>query len=264
MIMRVLVFQHIDVEHPGVFRDFMRADGTDWDVIALDRGQRISETMTGYDALLVMGGPMDVWDEDTLPWLQDEKRAIHRWVIQAGKPFLGICLGHQLLGEVIGGTVGRMSTSEVGICDVEITSAGRGQELFAGVEGRFTCFQWHSTAVRTLPPSAVISAVNDVGTIQAFSYGPCAFGLQFHVEITPDTVREWVTVPAYRASLENVMGPGGLAILEADTSSKLAAFNMRAKRIYDNFIKLAKDPARDSTVNSPLSHKRASSNRAAV
>jgi GMP synthase-like glutamine amidotransferase len=264
MIVRVLVFQHIDVEHPGVFRDFMRADGNDWEVIALDRGQRIPESMVAYDALLVMGGPMDVWDEDTLPWLRDEKRAIHRWVVQAGKPFLGICLGHQLLGEVIGGSVGRMSTSEVGLCNVEITPAGRGHEFFAGIESRFTCFQWHSAEVQRLPPSAVVCAVNDAGTIQAFRYGPCAFGLQFHVEITPDTVREWGTVPAYRASLEKVIGPGGLAMLEADTNSQLRAFNVRAKRIYDNFINVVKDPARHSTANSPLSHERSPSSRAAV
>jgi GMP synthase-like glutamine amidotransferase len=248
--MRLLVFQHIDVEHPGIFRDFMNADGNAWDVIALDRGQKIPESTAAYDALLVMGGPMDVWDENKLPWLGDEKRAIHRWVVQEGKPFLGICLGHQLLAEAIGGSVGCMSTSEVGICDVEMSPAGRRDRLFNGVETRFTCFQWHSAEVRNLPPSAVVCAVNDAGTIQAFRYDACAFGLQFHVEITPDTVLEWGAVPAYRTSLEQVMGPDGLARLDADTRSRLPAFNAMAKRIYDNFVDIAKGAARGLDVTS--------------
>ncbi len=97
--LRVLVFQHIAVEHPGVFRDFFAQDGIDWDAIELDEGETIPD-LQGYDILMVMGGPMDVWEETAYPWLVEEKQAIRAW-IEAGRPFLGFCLGHQLLAAAL-------------------------------------------------------------------------------------------------------------------------------------------------------------------
>jgi GMP synthase-like glutamine amidotransferase len=246
--MRVLVFQHIDVEHPGSFRDFMAADGTTWDVVALDRGEAIPDSMADYDAMMVMGGPMDVWDEDTLPWLALEKQAIRDWVVVQGRPFLGICLGHQLLAEVIGGTVGLMDAPEVGVCDVALTEQGREDRLFGDIATRFACLQWHGAEVKMLPATAVVSAVNAAGAIEAFRYGPRAFGLQFHVEITPDTAREWGGVPAYRASLEAVMGADGLARLEREAGSRLPAFRAMARRIYANFVEVVEEASREASM----------------
>ena len=77
---RVLVFQHIAIEHPGIFRDFMAEDGVRWDAVELDAGEAIP-ALDPYDALIVMGGPMDVFEEDKHPWLVAEKRAIRDWVV---------------------------------------------------------------------------------------------------------------------------------------------------------------------------------------
>ena len=77
--MRILVFQHIACEHPGIFRKFFADDGIEWDVVELDEGETIP-ALEPYDVLWVMGGPMDVWDVEELPWLIDEKRAIRHWV----------------------------------------------------------------------------------------------------------------------------------------------------------------------------------------
>lgn len=238
--MRVLVFQHIDVEHPGVLRDFMAADGIVWDVVALDRGEAIPPSLASYDALLVMGGPMDVWDEDKLPWLTLEKTAIRHWVVERGKPFLGICLGHQLLADVIGGTVGLMDASDVGVREVRLTAEGRRDRLFRGVESCFSCLEWHSAAVKELPATAIVTAANAAGGIEAFRYGNCAYGLQFHVEITPDTIAEWAEVPAYCAALEEVMGPEGLSELKRQADADLSSFALLARRVYDNFIDAAR------------------------
>ena len=82
--MRFLVFQQIACEHPAIFRDFLEADGIAWDAVELDEGEAVPE-FGGYDALLVMGGPMDTWQEAEHPWLVAEKRAIRRWV-EAGSP----------------------------------------------------------------------------------------------------------------------------------------------------------------------------------
>jgi GMP synthase-like glutamine amidotransferase len=187
-----------------------------------------------------MGGPMDVWDEDTLPWLILEKAAIRRWVVERGGAFLGICLGHQLLADALGGTVGLMDEPEVGVREVQLTEAGRADRLFRGVESRFSCLEWHGATVKELPGAAVVTAINAGGGVEAFRYGECAYGLQFHVEITPDTVAEWAEVPAYCAALEEVMGPQGLSELKRQADAGLPSFASLARRVYDNFVEAVK------------------------
>jgi GMP synthase-like glutamine amidotransferase len=115
--MKFLVFQHSAVEHPGLFREIMRKDGVSWDTVELHAGQSIPP-LAGYDALLVLGGAMNVWDEAEHPWLVAEKAAIRSFVNELRRPFLGICLGHQLLADALGGSVGRMPEVEIGISDL--------------------------------------------------------------------------------------------------------------------------------------------------
>jgi len=100
--MRILVFQHIECEHPGMFRNYFAELGVEWDVVELDQGQPIPN-LNPYDALWVMGGPMDVWDVEEHPWLIQEKEAIRLWVKELKRPYLGLCLGHQLLADALGG-----------------------------------------------------------------------------------------------------------------------------------------------------------------
>ncbi len=144
--MRLLVFQHIAVEHPGIFRDFLKQDGIRWDAIELDEGQPIPD-LRAYDALWVMGGPMDVWDVEDNPWLIPEKRAIRQWVRELKRPFLGICLGHQLLADSVGGTCGPQRPPEVGIMEVSLTEEGKRDAVFARQPHAAKALQWHGVRV---------------------------------------------------------------------------------------------------------------------
>ncbi len=155
--MRVLVFQHVAVEHPGIFRDFLRADGITWDAVELDEGQPIPD-FGRYDALWVMGGPMDVWDVEEHPWLVPEKQAIRRWVRDLRRPFLGVCLGHQLLADALGGTCGPQRPPEVGILDVSLTEDGKRDPVFGRQPATAKALQWHGVRVAQPPEDAVVLA----------------------------------------------------------------------------------------------------------
>ncbi len=232
--MRILVFQHLAVEHPGTFRGFWKASGHDWFVVELDEGGRIP-SLDEFDLLVVMGGPMDVWQEDVHPWLVAEKAAIRRWVRDLARPYLGICLGHQLLAEALGGKVAPMRAPEVGLADVDLTAEGKADPLFKGFAGGMETFQWHGAEISALPKRAVVLARNAACATQAFRWGKHAYGLQYHVEITPATVPDWEAVPAYKASLEQALGSEEAARLNEVVAPKLDAFGAAARRIYDNF-----------------------------
>jgi GMP synthase-like glutamine amidotransferase len=188
-----------------------------------------------------MGGPMDVWEEGAHPWLVAEKRAIRTWV-ERDRPFLGFCLGHQLLADALGGTVGPASAPEVGIMNVALTETGVEEPLFAGLPHDFTCMQWHSAAVLELPANCAVLARSTVCPVQAIKVGSAAFGLQFHIEVTDATAGEWGCVPAYAESLEVVMGAGAADRLEADMAAALPGLNLTARTLYDNFMALVRAP----------------------
>lgn len=233
--MRILVFQHLDIEHPGIFRDFLDADGIPWDVVELDAGEPIPD-LDWYTALLVMGGPMDVWEEDQHPWLVPEKRAIRAAVLDRQMPYLGLCLGHQLLGDALGGRVGKARAPEVGVMQVQLNGAGQADPLFAGISPTMECLQWHGAAVLDPPPGATVLASSPLCDVQAMRVGPHAYGIQFHVEVTAETVPQWSAVPEYEAALEKVLGAGAAATLARETEARLPAFARDARTLYDNFM----------------------------
>lgn len=234
---RLLVFQHLDVEHPGVFRDFLAADDIAWDVVELDAGDAIP-ALDAYAGLWVMGGPMDVWQLDEHPWLVDELAAIRHAVTELQMPFLGICLGHQLLAAALGGTVSP-GIAEVGVMPVELTASGRDSAYFAGLPPTLTTLQWHGAEVSAPPPGAGILARSEACAVQALAISDHAVSAQFHVEATAATVAEWGAVPAYAQALDAALGAGALPRFEADVARNLGLFNHNARCFYENWMRVS-------------------------
>jgi len=188
--MNVIVLQHVAVEHPGVLRDFFREDGLRVHTVELDEGEPIPD-LEPFDLMVVMGGPQDVWQEDQYPWLRGEKAAIREFVEDMQRPYLGICLGHQLLADALGGRVAPAKSSEVGVMAISKTSAGNRDQVFESLPNPLKVLQWHGAEVTELPSGATILASSDACGIQAFRLNRHAYGMQFHVEVTSNTVADW-------------------------------------------------------------------------
>lgn len=231
--MHILVLQHARIEHPGIFRSFLTRDGHTWDAIELDEGEALP-SLDGYDALWVMGGPMDVWQEDELPWLRDEKAIIREAVMERNMPYLGLCLGHQLLAEALGGTVGVSKIPEIGVMGVDIAE---GHALFEGLPKSLECLQWHSAEVTELPDGAEVLASSPACAVQAMAWKDHAYALQFHMEIEPDTVANWSEIPEYAGALDRAMGEGAVTRLEASCAERMDTFNAEAEQFYNNWMK---------------------------
>ena len=236
--MRLLVLQHIECEHPGIFRRYLAEDGIDYRAVELDLGEPIPD-LGGYEALWVMGGPMDVWDVDAHPWLIEEKRAIRNWVRDLERPYFGVCLGHQLLADALNGTCGPMKPPEIGVLEVELSDAGRADPIFGDMPARQKCLQWHSVQVAQAPDDAVILARSGACANQAMRIGARAWSMQYHVEIEPDTVGNWSAIPAYREALERSLGEGALERIRDDADAAMDEFLVNSRKLYRNFMRAA-------------------------
>jgi GMP synthase-like glutamine amidotransferase len=235
--MDFLIFQHIACEHPGVFRKFFAANNITTTIVELDEGDRIPD-LSGHDALWVMGGPMDVWQTDAHPWLVREVAAIREAVVERQMPYMGLCLGHQLLALALGGEAGPSVEPEIGIMDVALSETGTNSPIMAGLSDPQLCLQWHSAEVTKAPEGVEILASSPACKIQAMSYKDRAFSMQYHVELEDDTIPAWADIPEYSEALEKAAGPGALEEMRQRADANMPAFNAAAEQLFRNFLQI--------------------------
>jgi len=220
----VLVFQHDPYDGPGYLGEALLRRGARLAIVRLDDGERVPDTAL-YDMLLVMGGVMNVYQEDKYPWLVEETRAIRR-AVEAGRAVLGVCLGGQLLAKALGAQVHLGAATEIGLTPITLTEAGEADPLFEGLS-HVEAVEWHDDTF-DIPTGAVALAHSEGCAHQAFRFGQWAYGLQFHPEVSPMMLAEWIKEadePIDRLSFQHAV------------ETKAGALQAQADRLVDNFIR---------------------------
>ena len=235
--MNIIVLQHIKIEDPGYIKDLMLADGFNLTTIELDEGEKIPTDLSNFDAMFCMGGPMDTWMEKEYPWLIDEKKAIKRFVIDLKKPYLGFCLGCQLLGEIIGGKVVKSINPEIGMLNINFSENKNSDPLFLKFPKNITSLQWHSYEVQGLEDNNAVTllASSSETKYQIFRYQNHAYGIQFHIEVKDTTVNEWGCVPQYKSALEKQLGLGALEKFDNEAQANMKNMNNYSNILYSKF-----------------------------
>jgi GMP synthase-like glutamine amidotransferase len=231
---RVLVFEHMPMVDAGIFCTLFCEHGIGWQAVRFDLGMPIPD-LRDFDALVVMGGAMDVWQEDEYPWLVPEKAAV-REAVERGMPFLGICLGHQLLADALGGAVAPAARPEVGVFEIARTPAGERHDLLEGLPQRPNVLQWHAAEVTQPPAGAEVLATSADCAVQVMAVGERALGLQFHLEVDAPTLAAWLSVPTNVDALVLRRGPHGPRAFADEAHSHMAEFNRSARALHANFL----------------------------
>ena len=210
-----VVLQHVAHEEPGAIGETVISAGHAVSVVRIDRGDPVPcpDEVTDMAGLVVMGGPMGVHDDEAHPWLAHE-RDLMAAAVAAALPVLGVCLGAQQLAVALGGQVTTGPEPEIGIGEVQLTRQAEDDAVFGPAGSTLPCMHWHGDTF-SLPAGSVLLARSELYPHQAFRYGERAYGLQFHVEITPPLAAQWrphlppgVSMPAVAVAHINAVGRG--------------------------------------------------------
>jgi len=221
---QIVIIKHTESEGPGSIADHFRNTAFDLRTVELGKGEPLPADLSEVAAVIAMGGPMNVYEEEKYPFLKSEDLFLTE-VLRLEMPFLGICLGAQLLAKACGAAVKKAPAKELGWCEISMTESADRDILFRGLDKKLEVFQWHEDTFG-LPDNGVLLASAEVCRHQAFRAGKNAYGLQFHIEVTPDMIWSWFKGDeTVRNSIEMLIG----------AYKRKDSYEQQARSIYNNF-----------------------------
>lgn len=224
--MKVLIVQHVECEGPGYLEDFLHEKLIEYEIAKMYEGEQLPDD---FDALIVLGGPMNVYEEERYPYLKRLTTTITNFVTEGGH-YLGFCLGGQLLAKALGAKVRRNHTREIGNFEIGLTERGVKDPLFKGFKHTFPVLEWHGDTFE-IPERAIKLAESELCSNQAFRFKN-AYGLQFHLETTPEMLAEWVEVYADELNEEGI----DAAIMLKETEKKADIYRGLSNQLFTNFF----------------------------
>jgi len=231
---RALVIRHVPHEGLGIIKRPLEKDFT-VEYFDMYRGAALPPTIDGYDALIVMGGPMGVYEDDVYPFIRSELRLIES-ALKKRVPTLGICLGSQLLAKAAGAEVYKGKAKEIGWYKVELDLESGEDWLFLGFPDEFTVFQWHGDTF-DLPKGGVRLASSELFPNQVIKVGPCAYGIQFHLEVTEEMIREWLMINS--DELAGLKGKTDPEKILKETPANIEGLHSLGRALVARFLRMA-------------------------
>jgi GMP synthase (glutamine-hydrolysing) len=232
---RILALQHAWECPMGLLAELLDEYGLAYDTINVE--QTPLPAPAAYDAIIALGGPQHVYNIDKYPYFIAEKALIQRAVAD-GIPFLGICLGAQLLAAALGGSVSQHSLIEIGFYDVPFTAAGQQDPLFANLPGYQKVFHWHEDAFE-LPPGGILLASNTTTRNQAFRYGSNAYGLQYHIELNSELLDLWLERPDFQQEIITSIGTDAFTTIQQERFTHYPLYHNHTSILCANFLRLS-------------------------
>lgn len=235
--MRAAIFLHLEGDSSGLLGKALEQAGVVCDDIHLYRGEPTPDP-ADHDILVTMGAAQQVWETEEHPWLIDEKAAIRHWVEDLGKPYFGICFGHQLLADALGGEVGLSKANEIGILQVDRHEKAAHDPVFSAMEPAGHWMQWHLAEVTKAPAGAKVLASSNDCAIQAMSLGPQAVSIQFHAESSLPTIEKWKDDQITLDAMARSTHPGHYQKVLADARQRMPSTEINAMRLFNRWIEV--------------------------
>ena len=235
---KVIVFQHVHYEDLEKIEEYLLKQDLVIEKIKLYENQDIPKDLSQFSLMISLGGPMDTWMVKQFPWIVKEKNAIKEFVINLEKPFIGICLGCQLLGEVLGGKIQKSKFSEIGFFNLIAKEKMNNDRNLNFFPRKVPVFQWHSYEVCSLSNSKTENlATTSCTENQFFRYKSHAYGLQFHFEIDLNTIEKWLKEKTLRITLENIFGSNPIKNIKKRYLNEINQMNLLCENFILNLIK---------------------------
>lgn len=226
-----LVLQHIECEDLGTIANAMSQRGIGYKYVRLFDGEPVPSDPGNYSGLIILGGPMNVYEEDKFPYLKDEDILIKK-AVKNDMPVLGICLGGQLIAKATGAKVKKGTKKEIGWYDLKLTKDSRQDKVFNSLPGTIKVFQWHGDTF-DIPDGAVHLAGSELFSNQAYRVGSSIYGLQFHLEVTQKMINRWISEYKEELSTLDYINAGRII---SDTPAYIDNLNRCAELFFDKFF----------------------------
>lgn len=227
----ILIFKHVPFEGPGTFREELDKRSLKYREVNLYEGE-VPKNLEGCGGLIIMGGPMNVYEEVEYPFLKDEDRLIKE-ALSKKLPMIGVCLGAQLMAKASRAKVTKGAKKEIGWYPLHLTEDAQSDPAFKVLPKEVEVFQWHGDTF-DIPQGAVRLASSELFPNQAFRIGDNAYAFQFHIEVTEEIIREWVDING--KELEGIKDYINSKNILAESKQKALELNKLADKIYKGFF----------------------------